>query len=95
MHQQERSGEFTFVAVPCLLKVINADSVVGCIIPASMCAHLYSALIVQALAAWGERKITLIEDTSLLWDEYCLIRLSVQYRGRAIPSSVASDSSWQ
>jgi hypothetical protein len=46
---------------------------------------LYSALIVQALAAWGERKITLIEDTSLLWDEYCLIRLSVQYRGRAIP----------
>src|SRR4028119_2449570 len=46
---------------------------------------LYSALIVQALAAWGERKITLIEDTSLLWDEYCLIRLSVQYRGRASP----------
>ena len=46
---------------------------------------LYSALIVQALATWGECKITLIEDTSLLWDEYCLIRLSVQYRGRAIP----------
>ena len=56
---------------------------------------LYSALIVQALAAWGERKITLIEDTSLLWDEYCLIRLSVQYRGRAIPLARASNSSWQ
>lgn len=46
---------------------------------------LYSALITQALAAWGETQITLIEDTSMLWDEYCLIRLSVQYRGRAIP----------
>lgn len=46
---------------------------------------LYSPLIHQALAAWGEPCITLIEDTSMLWDEYCLIRLSVQYRGRAIP----------
>lgn len=46
---------------------------------------LYSPLITQALAAWGEPCITLIEDTSMLWDEYCLIRLSVQYRGRAIP----------
>jgi hypothetical protein len=46
---------------------------------------LYSPLIAQALAAWGESSITLIEDTSVLWDEYCLIRLSVQYRGRAIP----------
>lgn len=47
--------------------------------------RLYSPLIAQALAAWGESSITLIEDTSQLWDEYCLIRLSVQYRGRAIP----------
>lgn len=46
---------------------------------------LYSALIAQALVQWGEARITLIEDTSMLWDEYCLIRLSVQYRGRAIP----------
>ncbi len=29
--------------------------------------------------------ITVIEDTSQLWGEYCLIRLSVQYRGRAVP----------
>jgi hypothetical protein len=46
---------------------------------------LYSALIAQALVTWEEPQITLIEDTSMLWDEYCLIRLSVQYRGRAIP----------
>ena len=24
-------------------------------------------------------------DTSLLWDTYCLIRLAVIYRGRAVP----------
>lgn len=46
---------------------------------------LYSALITQALMTWEDSQITLIEDTSMLWDEYCLIRLSVQYRGRAIP----------
>lgn len=46
---------------------------------------LYSPLIAKALVEWGESSITLIEDTSQLWDEYCLIRLSVQYRGRAIP----------
>jgi hypothetical protein len=46
---------------------------------------LYSALIRQALASWGVSEIALIEDTSMLWDEFCLIRLSVQYRGRAVP----------
>ena len=46
---------------------------------------LYSPLITKALEEWGQSSITLIEDTSQLWDEYCLIRLSVQYRGRAIP----------
>jgi hypothetical protein len=33
----------------------------------------------------GASSITLIEDTSMLWDEYCLLRLSLQYRGRAVP----------
>ena len=47
--------------------------------------RLYSPLITAALAAWDEPEITLIEDTSMLWDEYCLIRLSIQYQGRAIP----------
>lgn len=46
---------------------------------------LYSVLIRQALASWGVSMITLIEDTSMLWDEFCLVRLSVQYRGRAVP----------
>lgn len=46
---------------------------------------LYSSLIAHALEKWGETSITVIEDTSMLWDEYCLVRVSVQYRGRAIP----------
>lgn len=47
--------------------------------------RLYSPLIAAALLKWGMSGITLIEDTSMLWNEYCLVRLSIQYRGRAIP----------
>ena len=47
--------------------------------------RLYSPLIAAALVNWGVSSITLIEDTSMLWDRYCLLRLSLQYRGRAIP----------
>lgn len=47
--------------------------------------RLYSCLIAAALIDWGASGITLIEDTSMLWNEYCLIRLSIQYRGRAVP----------
>lgn len=46
---------------------------------------LYSPLIQTALAGWDNSTITLIEDTSMLWNEYCLVRLSVHYRGRAVP----------
>lgn len=47
--------------------------------------RLYSPMIASALANWGASEIHLLEDTSQLWDEFCLIRLSVQYRGRAVP----------
>jgi len=46
---------------------------------------LYGPLIQTALAQWESSTITLIEETLMLWDEYCLIRLLVQYRRRAIP----------
>ena len=48
-------------------------------------ARLYSQLIKQALSRWESPLIVLILDTSLLWNHYCLVRLSVQYKGRAIP----------
>jgi hypothetical protein len=48
-------------------------------------APLYGPLIQQALQKWGTQTLYLALDTSLLWNQYCLIRLSVVYRGRAVP----------
>jgi hypothetical protein len=46
---------------------------------------LYGPLMTQALAEWGEQALYVALDTSMLWNTYCLIRLSVIYRGRAVP----------
>jgi Transposase DDE domain len=46
---------------------------------------LYGPLIQQAIAEWGTHVLYLALDTSLLWDTYCMVRLSIIYRGRAIP----------
>jgi len=47
--------------------------------------QLYGPLIQQALAEWGQHMLYLALDTSLLWDRYCLVRISLIYRGRAVP----------
>jgi hypothetical protein len=46
---------------------------------------LYGPLIHQALGKWGRCKLYLALDTSMLWNKFCLIRISVIYRGRAVP----------
>ena len=46
---------------------------------------LYGPVIQQALRSWGRHTLYLVLDTSLLWEQYCVIRISVIYRGRAIP----------
>lgn len=46
---------------------------------------LYGPLIRQALAEWGQHRLYLALDTTMLWHRYCVIRMSVIYRGRAIP----------
>jgi Transposase DDE domain len=46
---------------------------------------LYGPVVTQALAEWGEQALYVALDTSMLWDTYCLIRLSIIYRGRAVP----------
>ena len=48
---------------------------------------LYAPLIQEALLAWGEATLYLALDTTMLWGQYCMIRLSVIYRGRAVPLS--------
>ena len=34
---------------------------------------------------WGENTLYLAFDTSMLWGRYCIIRVCVVYRGRAVP----------
>jgi hypothetical protein len=46
---------------------------------------LYGPLMQQALAQWGEHVLYVALDTSMLWNTYCMIRISVIYRGRAMP----------
>ncbi|MCA1838054.1 MAG: hypothetical protein LC674_04630 [Actinobacteria bacterium] len=45
----------------------------------------YGPRIEQALVQWGEQALYGALATSMLWNPYCLIRLSVIYRGRAVP----------
>lgn len=47
--------------------------------------RLYKPLIKAALSTWQEDCLYLSLDTSLFWDEYCLVRLAVVHRGRALP----------
>lgn len=42
-------------------------------------------LIRRALERWGAHRLILALDTSLLFEQCCLIRISVLFRGRAVP----------
>jgi hypothetical protein len=46
---------------------------------------LYGPLIQAALQEWRATTLYLALDTSQLWGRYCIIRLSLVYRGRAVP----------
>jgi hypothetical protein len=46
---------------------------------------LYKGLIHAALADWQAEVLYLSLDTSLFWNQYCLVRLAVIHRGRALP----------
>ncbi|NJR52959.1 MAG: transposase [Leptolyngbyaceae cyanobacterium CSU_1_3] len=47
--------------------------------------YLYGRLIQSALADWQDAVMYLSFDTTMLWDQFCVMRLTVVYRGRAIP----------
>src|SRR5687767_13665228 len=47
--------------------------------------RLYAPLLQTALAAWGKHRVYLALATSMLWNRYCVLRLSLVYRGRAVP----------
>lgn len=46
---------------------------------------LYAPLLQQALQEWDHKTIYVALDTTMLWNTYCVVRLSLIYRGRAIP----------
>ena len=48
-------------------------------------ARLYAPLLHQALQGWDQTTLYVALDTSMLWNTYCIVRLSLVYRGRAIP----------
>ncbi len=45
----------------------------------------YGPLLQQALAEWGTQVLYLALDTSMLWETYGLVRISLVSRGRAVP----------
>ena len=47
--------------------------------------RLYKPIIQAALANWEDEWLYVSLDTTQYWDEYCLIRLAVVHRGRALP----------
>lgn len=48
---------------------------------------IYAPLVQAALVRWTEAPIYLALDTSVLWNKYVLVRISLIYRGRALPLS--------
>jgi len=47
--------------------------------------YLYRPVIQAVLADWKDIVLYLSFDTTMLWDTFCVMRLSVVYRGRAMP----------
>lgn len=48
-------------------------------------ASAHQSLIGQALTQWGEPRLYLSLDTTMLWNCFCVIWVGVVYRGRTIP----------
>ncbi len=58
---------------------------------------IYGPLVTSALRTWGEHRLVLALDTSVLFEDFCMIRVAVLFRGRAVPlySTVITHSSAQ
>jgi hypothetical protein len=47
--------------------------------------RIYAPIVRQAFKHWQDHVVYVALDRTLLWNRYCVIRLAVVYRGRAIP----------
>ncbi len=50
---------------------------------------LYLPLLMAALSGWQSHRLYLALDTTVLWDHYCMIHLSIVCCGRAVKKAVA------
>lgn len=48
-------------------------------------AEIYRDFVTAALLPWAEQQAVLALDSSMLWGRYVIIRVSLIYRGRALP----------
>lgn len=48
-------------------------------------ASAYHRLIEQALSEWGNQRLYLSLDTTVVWHRFCIIWVGVVYRGRTVP----------
>ena len=48
-------------------------------------AEIYRDFVTAALLPWTEQQAMLALDSSMLWGRYVIIRVSLIYRGRALP----------
>lgn len=48
-------------------------------------ALAHHALITQALSQWGNQRLYLSLDTTVVWNCFCIVWVGVVYRGRTIP----------
>jgi hypothetical protein len=53
--------------------------------PAIDPTSIYGPLVTRALRDWGGHTLILALDTSVLFEKFCLIRVAVLFRGRAVP----------
>lgn len=45
----------------------------------------YLPLVMNAIEGWKQERVCLALDTTLLWNEYCMVNLSIVCGGRAVP----------
>ncbi len=48
-------------------------------------SRMYVPLVLAALSGWSQHRLYLALDTTVLWNQYCMIHLSVVCCGRAVP----------
>lgn len=53
--------------------------------PAIDPTSIYGPLVTCALRDWGDHPLILALDTSVLFENFCLVRIAVLFRGRAVP----------